>query len=168
MPRPMSPEPTTAMVSTLTWSSAGPSPDGSTPARAGWARRSSESAGVSWITLLLYRLTPAGPGCTVLVPSGRPHRSSTTKAFSMTKLTIGSDLRGLCDRMPGPVLLLDAAGVVMHANPALAFALGAPAAAFAGRNLVGLVHPDDAAAVREWLRGGAKGRREAVLRIRHA
>ena len=86
----------------------------------------------------------------------------------MTKPTNRSGLRGLCDRMPGPVLLLDGAGVVIHANPALTSVLGAPPAALAGRELLGLVHPEDAAAAREWLRAGAGGRTEATLRIGHA
>ena len=86
----------------------------------------------------------------------------------MTKPAPSSDLRGLCDRMPGPVLLLDAAGLVIHANPALGAVLGMSPAALAGRELLALVHPDDAAAVREWLRAGGGDGAEAVLRVGHA
>ena len=75
--------------------------------------------------------------------------------------------RALADRMPGPVLLLDAAGVVIHGNPALAVALGATPEALAGRDLLGLVHPEEAAAAREWLQAAAQGRAETTLRVRH-
>jgi diguanylate cyclase (GGDEF)-like protein/PAS domain S-box-containing protein len=70
--------------------------------------------------------------------------------------------------MPGPVLLLDAAGVVTHANAPLASMLGVAPAAFSGRELVGLVHPEDAAATRDWLRAGRGGRAEATFRVAHA
>ena len=86
----------------------------------------------------------------------------------MTKPPTPSALRGLTDRMPGPVLLLDAAGVVIHSNPALASALGTTPAALAGRDLLGLVHPEESAAIRDWLRAAAQGRAEATLRLRHA
>ncbi len=77
-------------------------------------------------------------------------------------------LRGLCDRMPGPVLLLDAAGIVTHVNEPMASLLGVPPAAFSGRELVGLAHPEDAAATRAWLRAGLTGRAEATFRVVHA
>ena len=79
-----------------------------------------------------------------------------------------SALCAFADRMPGPVLLLDAAGAVVHCNPALALALGATREALTGRDLLGLIHPDEAAAAREWLQAAARGRAEATLRVRHA
>ena len=86
----------------------------------------------------------------------------------MRKPTTSPGLRGLCDRMPGPVLLLDARGFIAHANEALAVVLGLPRAGLAGRELVGLVHPEDAAATRAWLRAGRAGRAESTFRLGHA
>jgi len=76
--------------------------------------------------------------------------------------------KNVADRMPGLVLLLDAAGAVIHANPAFSATLGEAPEALAGRNLLALVHPDDAEPARDWLRAGAQGRAEAVLRLGHA
>jgi len=86
----------------------------------------------------------------------------------MNKPASDASLRGLCDRMPGPVLLLDAAGVMTHANEALASVLGAPAATFSGRDLITLVHAEDAEAARAWLCEGTKRRAEATFRLGHA
>jgi diguanylate cyclase (GGDEF)-like protein/PAS domain S-box-containing protein len=75
--------------------------------------------------------------------------------------------KNVADRMPGLVLLLDAAGAVIHANPAFSATLGEAPGALAGRDLLALVHPDDAEPARDWLRAGAQGRAEAVLRLGH-
>jgi diguanylate cyclase (GGDEF)-like protein/PAS domain S-box-containing protein len=86
----------------------------------------------------------------------------------MTKPLAPAAVRAFADRMPGPVLLLDAAGVVIHCNLAFASALGAAPHELAGRELLGLVHPGDGPAARQWLEAAAQGRAEATLRVRHA
>src|SRR5262245_12635619 len=72
----------------------------------------------------------------------------------------------LSDQMPGAVLLLDDGGRILHANAALAAALGEAAAALAGRSLVELSHPEDAAAVRACLSAGGAGPAEGAFRLR--
>ncbi|PYQ17471.1 MAG: diguanylate cyclase [Acidobacteria bacterium] len=92
-----------------------------------------------------------------------------TKSFRKKDIAPGPEepsvLRHLCDRLPGMAALLDADGLVVHANAAFAAVVGGSAGSLVGRKLIEMAHPEDAGALADCLRVAVDTRAEAAFRV---